>query len=291
MAPVSSNAAQRPLPIPAAAGIGLRGPHQARFLEEPPPARWLEAHSENYFAEHGVAFATLEQIRRDYALSLHGVGLSVGSVDPLDRAHLESLRRLVARVEPGLVSEHLSWGSIGGRHLNDLLPLPYTEEALAHVTARIEQVQQFLGRQILIENVSSYLEYASSAMREWEFVVAVAERSGCRLLLDVNNVYVSARNHGFAASEYVDAIPPALVGEIHLAGHTVQRYDQHDILVDTHDAHVCDEVWALYARAIARFGPTPTLIEWDSKLPAIEVLLAEANKAERVLERQRDLAA
>ena len=270
-------------PIPAIAGIGLRGPHQARFLHDKPAAGWLEAHSENYFAEDGIAFATLERIRADYPLSLHGVGLSLGSVDPLDTEHLRKLARLADRIEPGLVSEHLSWGAVDGRHLNDLLPLPYTEEALNHVAARIEQVQDHLGRQILVENVSSYLEFESSTMPEWKFLVEAVKRSGAKILLDVNNIHVNARNHGFSAIEYIESIPIELVGEIHLAGHTVQEYDGHEILVDTHNALVCDEVWTLYDAAIGRYGPIPTLIEWDSELPSVETLLAEAARAQQFL--------
>lgn len=277
--------------IPAIAGIGLRGPHQARFLNDKPAAGWLEAHSENYFAEDGIALATLERIRADYPVSLHGVGLSLGSVDPLDTGHLASLARLVERIEPGLVSEHLSWGAVDGRHLNDLLPLPYTEEALAHVAGRIEQVQERLGRPILVENVSSYLEFTSSTMPEWEFLVEAATRSGARILLDVNNIYVNSQNHGFTANDYIESIPVELVGEIHLAGHTVQRYDGHEILVDTHNALVCDEVWTLYDAAIARFGATPTLIEWDSELPPVEALLAEAARAQRTMDRHGERAA
>lgn len=278
-------------PIPAIAGIGLRSPHQAHFLHDRPAAGWLEAHSENYFAEEGIAVAALERIRADYPLSLHGVGLSLGSVDPLDTGHLGKLARLVERIEPGLVSEHLSWGSVDGRHLNDLLPLPYTEEALAHVALRMEQVQDRLGRQILIENVSSYLEFKGSTMTEWEFLVEAASRSGAGILLDVNNIYVNSKNHGFEPDDYIEAIPTTVVGEIHLAGHTVQRFDEHEILVDTHNALVCEEVWNLYDAAIARFGRTPTLIEWDSELPPVDTLLAEAVRAEQVMARYDERAA
>lgn len=278
-------------PIPAIAGIGLRGPHQAHFLNDKPAAGWLEAHSENYFADDGIALATLERIRADYPVSLHGVGLSLGSVNPLDSGHLTKLARLVQRIEPGLVSEHLSWGAVDGRHLNDLLPLPYTEEALAHLAERIEQVQERLRRQILVENVSSYLEFTSSTMPEWEFLVETATRSGAKILLDVNNIYVNSHNHGFATNDYIESIPVELVGEIHLAGHTVQRYDGHEILVDTHNALVCDEVWTLYESAISRFGPTPTLIEWDSELPPVGTLLAEAARAQRTMDRDGERAA
>lgn len=271
-------------PIPAAAGIGLRGPHQHEFLATRPAAAWLEAHSENYFAEDGVAVQTLDRIRQDYPLSLHGVGLSLGSIDPLDRDHLRKLARLVQRVQPGLVSEHLSWGSVDRQHLNDLLPLPYTEEALSHVTRRIQQVQDFLRRRILIENVSGYVEFTSSTMPEWEFLTAVAERSGAGILLDVNNIYVNAQNHGFRAIEYIDSVQPSLVEEIHLAGHSTQRFGDDEILVDTHDGVVCDDVWDLYQAAIRRIGAVPTLIEWDSELPPLATLLNEAAKAQRILD-------
>ncbi|MEE8248985.1 MAG: DUF692 domain-containing protein, partial [Gammaproteobacteria bacterium] len=266
----------RPGPIPAAAGIGLRGPHHSQFLTDAPPVAWLEAHSENFFAADSIAFGALERIRANYPLSLHGVGLSLGSAGPLDHQHLTNLGRLVERLEPDLVSEHLCWGAAGGYHLNDLLPLPYTEEALDHVAERITQLQDFLGRQILIENVSSYMEFKDSTIPEWEFLTAVSTRSGCGILLDINNIYVSANNHGFRATDYIDAIPPDQVGEIHLAGHSVQVYEDEAVLVDTHDAPVCDEVWALFEAALRRIGPRPTLIEWDSELPQLAVLLTEA---------------
>jgi len=203
------------------------------------------------------------------------------------RPHLQSLRALVERFEPALVSEHLCWGSVDGVNFNDLLPLPYTEEALAHVAGRILQVQDFLGRRLLVENVSSYLHYRHSTISEWEFLAEVARRADCDLLLDVNNVYVSAVNHGFDADEYLRAVPADRVAEIHLAGHTRNEYPEGSILVDTHDARVCDEVWALYARTIARVGARPTLIEWDTDLPDLQVLLDEAAAADRVMEPRR----
>jgi len=280
-----------PRPIPAAAGIGLRGPYHGQFLEDQPAVAWLEAHSENFFAEHGIALGVLERIRRDYPISLHGVGLSIGSADPVDEDHLKMLRRLTDRIEPGMVSEHLCWGSIGGRHLNDLLPLPYTEEALDHMVERIQQIQEALGREILIENVSSYLEFVSSSIPEWEFLAVVAERSGCNLLLDINNIYVNAVNHGFDAQTYVEAISPARVAEMHLAGHTVRDCGDRTILVDTHNTPVCEDVWALFEAAVRRFGARPTLIEWDSDFPPLDTLLAEADRAQRVLDRAHELAA
>lgn len=260
---------------PGAVGIGLRAPHFAQLVERRPALGFVEGHSENFFCEGGPALAWLERIRALYPLSLHGVGLSLGSCDPLDEAHLARLVALVRRFEPELVSEHLSWSSFGGRHANDLLPLPLTEEAAGHVASRIRQVQDRLGREMLVENISSYVRLGESAMPEWEFATAVARRAGCRLLLDVNNIWVNAANHGFDPQRYVDAIDPALVGEIHLGG--FERTPE--ALIDTHGTPVSDEVWKLYARAIARFGRRPTLIEWDTDVPALDVLLAEAARA------------
>lgn len=278
-------------PIPAAAGIGLRTPHMSQVLAERPPIPWLEVHSENFFHPGSAAFADLMRIREDYPLSLHGVGLSLGSVDPLDREHLAKLKALVDAVEPGLVSEHLCWGSIDGRHVNDLLPLPYTDEALHHVAVRIEEVQDFLGREILIENVSSYFEYRCSEMPEAEFLTRVARRSGCLLLLDVNNIYVSAMNNGGDVFDYIETIPQSLVAEIHLAGHSRNRYGDRDVLVDTHNAPVCEPVWQAYAHAIGRFAMVPTLIEWDADLPTLDTLLGEAARADRYLEHDNACAA
>ncbi len=278
-------------PIPATAGIGLRAPHHEQILSERPAAGWLEAHSENFFADGGAQIDRLMAIRSVYPLSLHGVGLSLGSADPLDREHLRRLKRLVKLSEPALVSEHLSWGSVQGTHLNDLLPLPLTEEALAHMIGRVGQLQEELGRQILIENVSSYLQFTQSRLAEWDFLTALSAESGCGLLVDVNNVYVSACNHGFDARSYLAALPRHRVQEIHLAGHTRNRYRDREILIDTHSAPVCDAVWELYEHALQCFGPVPTLIEWDAELPALDVLLAEAAKANRCLDRVHALAA
>jgi uncharacterized protein len=277
--------------LPAQAGIGLRARHHDAILAERPRVGWLEAHSENYFADGGAQIEYLERLRALYPLSLHGVGLSLGSTDPLDREHLARLKRLVDRCEPALVSEHLSFGSVGGRYANDLLPLPYTEEALRHMIDRVRQVQDYLGRRILIENVSSYLEYTCSQMRESDFLAALAFETDCGLLLDVNNVYVSARNHGFDARAYLAAIPRRAVAEIHLAGHSINRYGDREILIDTHSTHVCDAVWGLYDTAIARFGNVPTLIEWDTDLPELDVLVAEAALADAHRERLHGLAA
>jgi uncharacterized protein (UPF0276 family) len=273
--------------VPARAGIGLRAPHHREFLERRPALPWVEVHSENFFADGGRQLEVLEAVRRDYAVSLHGVGLSLGSTDPLDEDHLRRLKRLVARIDPALVSEHVSWSSVNGEFLNDLLPLPLTEEALAHVARRVERVQEQLGRQILVENVSSYLRPGEPEMTEWEFVAGLAARAGCRVLLDVNNVYVNARNHGFEPLTWLEGIPRAQVAEIHLAGHSVVADGPGELLVDTHDAPVAREVWSLYEAALRRFGAVPTLIEWDARLPPLDDLLAEAHRADARLEGRR----
>jgi uncharacterized protein (UPF0276 family) len=269
-----------PPPVPLRAGIGLRAPHYQPLLDTLPDVGWLEVHSENYFGAGGRPLQVLQRLREHYPLSLHGVGMSLGSTDPLNLEHVDRLRALIDRVEPGFVSEHLSWGSVGGRHLNDLVPLPYTEEALALVCRRVDELQQRLRRRILIENVSSYLRYRHSTIPEWEFLAAVARRSGCAILLDVNNIHVSAVNHGFDARDYLAAIEPESVSEIHLAGH-----DEADgLLIDTHGRRVGPPVWALYRQAIERFGPRPTLIEWDTDIPPLAVLLDEARRAQRLME-------
>ena len=270
-------------PIPATAGIGLRAPHMHCFLETRPALDWVEVHSENYFGL-GIPFDYLLRVRERYAVSLHGVGLSLGSTDPFDREHIAALKALVERVEPGLVSEHLSWSSVGGRHLNDLLPLPYTEEALAHLVARVTQAQELLERQILVENISSYLESTASRIPEWAFLAELARRSGCGILLDVNNIFVSASNHGFDPYRYLHGIPRSTVVEMHLAGFTRKRFEDGEILIDTHNRHVAPEVWRLYDAAVARFGATPTLIEWDTDLPSLDELLMEARRAQTLLD-------
>ena len=280
-----------PGPIPARAGIGLRAPHRRELLERRPAAAWLEVHSENYFAEGGRAVAELDELRQHYPLSFHGVGLSLGSADPLDTDHLAHLKRALERYAPALVSEHLCWVSYGGSYLHDLLPLPYTEEALAHVVPRIAAVQEHLGRRLLIENVSSYLEFEHSAIPEWEFLREVAARSGCGILLDVNNVYVSAVNHGFDARTYLASLPASDVEEIHLAGHSRREVEGATLLLDTHDQRVAEPVWALYQHALTLTGPKPTLIEWDSELPSLDVLLDEASRADHHLEARHAAAA
>jgi uncharacterized protein (UPF0276 family) len=277
--------------IPAQAGIGLRSVHHEAMWRERPFIGWVEAHSENYFADGGFQLEQLARVRELYPLSLHGVGLSLGSVDPLDTEHLRKLRRLIAWSRPALVSEHLSWGSFQGTFLNDLLPLPYTEEALRHMIQRVGELQDFLGRQVLIENISSYLQFNGAQLQEWEFLAALGRESGCGLLVDVNNIYVSACNHGFDPMHYLASIPRGAVQEIHLAGHAVNRHGSGEILIDTHSTPVCPAVWELYQFALTCFGPLPTLIEWDADIPELAVLVGEAHKADRYLEQSRALAA
>lgn len=269
--------------IPAQAGIGLRAEHYYDVLAQRPTVGWLEVHSENYFGAGGRPLHYLDCIRADYPISLHGVGLSLGSTDPLSETHLRSLKALVQRCEPMLVSEHLSWGSVAGRHFNDLLPLPYCTETLEHMVERVSKVQDFLQRQILVENLSSYIEYDSSEILEWDFLAELGRRSGCGILLDLNNIYVSARNHGFDAQEFLRGIPPSLVKEIHLAGHTVKTFDEGELLIDTHDQRVSAGVWSLYRDAARRFVNVPVLIEWDAQLPALNVLVNEAQQAQTIL--------
>jgi len=278
-------------PMPAAAGIGLRAPHMARVLDERPPIPWFEVHSENLFAAGGSLHEAMRQIRVDYPLSLHGVGLSLGSADALDTAHLARLKALVGRYQPALVSEHLCWGAVRGRHSNDLLPLPFTEEALTLLVSRIGQVQDALGREILVENISTYLRFRHGDYPEWAFVAEAVRRSGCGLLCDVNNIYVNSVNHGFDPHTYLHALPRDAVREIHLAGFTCKDELPVPLLIDTHSRPVSDAVWALYEEAIARFGPVPTLIEWDQDIPALEVLMAEARCAEEVMDAFRAFAA
>ena len=274
-----------------AAGIGLRAQHHAEILARRPPIAWFEAHSENYFGAGGAHRAQLARIRSQYPLSLHGVGLSLGSTDPLNSDHLRQLKRLVRELDPVLVSEHLSWSSVGGRYLNDLLPLPYTEEALRHTAARIGDVQDAFGRQISIENISSYLRFECTEVTEWEFLTALVRESGCAILLDINNLYVNSMNHGFDAYSYLDGISPAAVREFHLAGHTLTRCGGRDIRIDTHSTYVATEVWDLYGMALERFGPRPTLIEWDADIPALSVLQTEAAEADAMMERFCAIAA
>jgi uncharacterized protein (UPF0276 family) len=271
-------------PIPAKAGVGLRFPHHQPVADTRPGITWFEVHTENYMGG-GTPLRYLEKIRKNYPLSLHGIGLSLGSAEGLDVAHLERVRRTVERLEPGLVSEHLSWSVVGGTYLADLLPLPMTEEALDVICRHVEQVQAFLKRRILVENPSTYLQFRHSTIPEWEFLAKVAERTGCGILCDVNNIHVSACNHGWDASAYIAALPRAAVGEIHLAGHAVKKLDGGRTLrIDDHGSRVAPEVWALYVEALARVGPVPTLIEGDTNVPLFKVLLEEAARAAALLE-------
>jgi len=259
-------------------GVGLRPKHFPQLWDGTARVDWFEAISENYMAAGGRPRAALERARSMAPLVLHGVSLSIGSTDPLDLAYLRALGDLIARVEPAWVSDHLCWSGVGGHYAHDLLPLPYTEEALAHVVRRVEAVQERLGRQILIENVSSYLTYTHSTLAEWEFLGAVAERADCGLLLDVNNVYVSATNHGFSADAYLAGLPADRVGQIHLAGHT----DMGTYLFDAHDGPVIEPVWDLYRQALRRFGRVSTLVEWDDHIPDLDVVCAAAERARAV---------
>ena len=260
-------------------GIGLRSRHVSEIAATRPEIGFLEVHAENYMAET-PAMDRLLELRRDYPVSVHGVAVSLGSAEELDRSHLARFKALIDRVEPALVSEHLAWSAIGGAYLNDLLPLPYTEESLHLFCRHVEEAQEELGRRLLIENPSSYLRYRHSPIPEPEFMTAVVRRTGCGILCDVNNIHVSARNFGFDPVAYLEALPIAAIGEIHLAGH--HAANDVDILIDDHGSRVAKPVWELYAAALRRFGPVPTLIEWDTNLPALEVLLDEARHAEEL---------
>ena len=264
-------------------GIGLRPPHYADVLTKRPGVAWLEVHSENYLGDGGKPLQTLELVRELYPVSMHGVGLSLGSADDLNWQHLKSIKELMTRVQPCLVSDHLSWSSIDGQYLHDLLPLPYTEESLQHVVNRIQQVQDFLQRQILIENISAYIQYPQSTIPEWDFLRNVAEQSGCGILLDVNNIYVSATNLGFNPNHYIKAIPGKLVQEMHLAGFTSVSINGRDILIDSHNQFVVPAVWDLYRETVKHIGRKPTIIEWDTDLPSLETLCLEAHRAEKIL--------
>jgi uncharacterized protein len=259
-------------------GLGLRSAHYEAVLRDRPEVDWFEIISENYMVPGGRPLDYLERIRAHYPMVMHGVSLSIGGCDPLDDDYLGQLKALARRIEPEWISDHLCWTGVDGVNLHDLMPLPHTEEALRHVTERIARVQDFLGRRILIENISSYLTYEQSEMSEWAFLDAVAERADCRILLDVNNVYVNAVNQGFDARAYIDAIAPERVYQIHVAGHSHDgRY-----LIDTHDAPVIDPVWRLYAHAVRRFGPVSTMIERDDDIPPLDELLGELDAARRI---------
>jgi len=262
-------------------GIGLRSMHYDHVLSARPEVPWFEVISENFMGPRGGAalagrpLEVLERVRRDYPVALHGVSMNLGSCDPLDFGYLRRLEALIDRVEPAVVSDHLCWTGSGRRNLHDLLPLPYTEEALAHVVRRVRAAQERIGRRILIENVSSYVSYVHSEMAEWEFLSELCRRADCGLLLDVNNVYVSAVNHGFTATEFIAGVPADRVGQMHLAGYS----EAEGFLIDTHDHPVSDPVWDLYAHAVRRFGDVPTLIEWDERIPPFPRLEREAARA------------
>jgi uncharacterized protein len=264
------------IPRPALGhGIGLRTQHFPSVLSSPPPVAWVEALSENFMSPGGRPLAVLEKVRRDVPVVLHGVALSIGAVDPLSERYLADLERLVRRLEPALVSDHLCWGTHRGQYVHDLLPLPLTEESLAHVADRVRQVQDRLGRQLLLENPSSYVAFRDSTMSEWEFLAELCRRADCGVLLDVNNIFVSGRNLGFEPARYLAGIPPERVGYLHLAGHT----DRGRFLLDSHAAPVPEEVWALYRETLRRLGPVPSLVEWDDQVPPLEVLVAESRRA------------
>jgi uncharacterized protein (UPF0276 family) len=260
-------------------GLGLRADHYEALLDSH-DVGWLEAISENYLVPGGKPLDWLRRMRERYPVVLHGVSLSIGSQDALDRDYLSALKRLADAIDPAWMSDHLCWTGAHGRNLHDLLPLPYTEEAVAHVSARVREVQDFLGRRILLENVSSYVEFKASTMPEWEFLAAIAEQADCLILLDVNNVHVSSRNHGFDARAYLAGIPVRRVQQFHLAGHTFQN----SLIIDTHDQPVPDPVWDLYADAVRRFGPVSTMIERDDNIPPLADLVAELDHARAIAE-------
>ena len=265
---------------PLGCGVGLRAEHYDDFLSGRPPVDWIEAITENYMDTGGRPLWILEHLRRDFPVALHGVALSIGSVDPLDAAYLAALRALVQRIEPVLVTDHLCWTGVGGQSLFDLLPLPLTEESLDHVVERTRRVQDLLGTRILLENPSTYVAYRHSTIPEWEFLAELAERADCGLLVDVNNIHVSAFNLGYDPAAYLDALPVERVGQLHLAGFT----DMGSYLFDTHSAPVHEDVWKLYAHAVERFGTVATLVEWDADIPPLERVCAEATRARQIAE-------
>ncbi|MGA2409328.1 MAG: DUF692 domain-containing protein [Candidatus Binataceae bacterium] len=258
-------------------GVGLRRPHYAEILQRRPAMDWFELVTENFMGAGGRPLQVLDEVRANYPTVMHGVSLSVGSADPQNRGYLRDLAALARRIEPSWISDHLCWTGVGGRNLHDLLPLPYTEEAVLHTARRIREVQEILGRRIMIENVSTYLEYRSSRLTEWEFVAAVAEEADCGILLDINNVFVNAFNHRFNSLTYLGALPMERVAQFHLAGHR----DCGSYLLDTHDHPVCEQVWSLYEYAVRRFGALSTLIEWDDQIPPFDVLAAIADEARK----------
>jgi uncharacterized protein (UPF0276 family) len=269
---------------PLGHGIGLRTAHFAPFTDGRPAVDWVEAISENFMAAGGRPIALLEKVRSELPVVLHGVSLSIGALDPIPGRYLADLRRLVERIEPAMVSDHLCWGMHRGRYVHDLLPLPYTEESLAHVAARVAEVQERLGRRLLLENPASYVAFRHSTMAEWEFLSELSRRTGCGVLLDVNNVFVAARNVGFDPLAYLEGIRPEAVGYLHLAGHS----DKGRYLLDSHDGAVPPPVWELYRRALRRLGAVPTLVEWDDRIPPLDVLIAERDRAAAIAAEELD---
>ena len=270
-------------------GIGLRTPHYKKVLEAHQPIGWFEVHSENFLAHGGNLVEFIAKVSEHYSISLHGVGLSLGSSGGISRNHLERLSNLIKRVKPKFVSEHLSWGYVDGIYMPDLLPVPYTEESFTVFKHNILMAQDFLKQEIFIENPSSYIEYKSSEKNESQFLVELCIATSAKILLDVNNIFVSSWNHGWNAKEYIDYIPKNLVKEIHIAGHSVKKLSNHQTLcVDTHNNYVCDGVWSLYDYAIQRFGPMPTLLEWDADIPSLDILVSEASKCEPYLSSHKD---
>jgi uncharacterized protein len=265
--------------LPCIAGIGLRVPHYDEVLQKLPKLGWVEVHSENYFGG-GSPLHTLLKVREHYPVSLHGVGMGLASTAPIDQTHLSDLQHLCDEIQPAAVSEHLCWNTSGGMFINDLLPFPYTQEALSNVASRVEQVQEKLGRQLLVENLSSYLSFTQSEMSEGEFLAELTRRTGCGILFDVENLYVNVRNLGVDAEAFIKAIPAEAVREYHLAGFSIRD----GCLVDTHDHPVYPAVWELYDLALRHIGPRPTLIEWDSNIPALPILEGEAAKAQQRME-------
>jgi len=260
-------------------GLGLRTPHYSTIENNKPNVAWFEVLIDNYMAAGGTPLLHLEKIRQDYAVTFHGVGMSLGSTDPLNWQYLKQLKQRIRQFSPAWVSDHLCWTSVEGRYSHELMPMPYTDEAVRWVIERIQQVQDFLQQRILIENVSSYLRYTVSAMQEWDFLVAIADEADCDILLDINNIYVSACNHGIDAGLYLASVPTTRVREMHLAGYE----DRGTHLLDTHGEPVHDAVWELYHKALSRFGPVPTLIEWDNNIPAFSRLQAEGEKARKMM--------
>ena len=269
--------------IPKQAGIGLRYPHYQQVLDEKPDIAWLEVHSENFFLSHSIAAAQLLTLREYYPLSMHGVGLSLGSADGLSQEHLLLLKNAIKCYEPSFVSEHLSWSRVGEVYFNDLLPLPYTEESLRNFCHNITVAQDFLGCQLLIENPSTYVAFSDSSIPEWDFYAELPKRTGCALLFDVNNIYVNSHNHSFDVLLYLHAVNPSDVREIHLAGFHINKHGSRQVIIDDHGSPVHEIVWSLYQKTIDLFGKKPTLIEWDSNIPELSVLLGEAKKAQTIL--------